>query len=94
MLLTVGGYGFRAGSIDRRAEAAIRAALPTPAARGPRPLWRTRRIEDALGWGEPVAGPATPAFEPLPFDHPLFRSIHLGTTGGPRRSSMATEGSC
>jgi acetoacetyl-CoA synthetase len=84
VLLTVGGYGFRAGSIDRRAEvAAIRAALPTLRHVVHVP-YGEHVVEDALDWDELLSEPAALAFEPLPFDHPLFVLFTSGTTGRPK----------
>ena len=41
-------------------------------------------IEDALGWDELLSESASLAFEPLPFDHPLFVLFTSGTTGRPK----------
>jgi acetoacetyl-CoA synthetase len=84
VLLAVGGYGFRDGSIDRRDQvAAIRAALPTLrhvvlVPYGP------HVIPDALRWDELLAEPGPLAFEPVAFDHPLHVLFSSGTTGRPK----------
>jgi acetoacetyl-CoA synthetase len=84
VLLAVGSYGFRDRTIDRRAEVAtIRAALPTlrhvvDVPYGPHTL------PDAVGWQELTAGPGPLAFEPVPFDHPLYVLFSSGTTGRPK----------
>jgi len=84
VLLTVGGYGFRAGSIDRRAEvAALRAALPSLRHVVHVP-YGEHVTEGALGWDELLSDQAPLAFEPLPFDHPLFVLFTSGTTGRPK----------
>jgi acetoacetyl-CoA synthetase len=83
-LLTVGGYGFRDRSVDRRAEvAAIRAALPTlrhvvHVPYGP------HVVEEALSWDELLAEDGPLAFEPVPFDYPVFVLFSSGTTGRPK----------
>jgi acetoacetyl-CoA synthetase len=80
VLLTVGGYGFRDRCVDRRAEvAAIRAALPTLRHVVHVP-YGDYSIEDALTWDELLSETAPLAFEPLPFDHPLFVLFTSGTT--------------
>ena len=42
------------------------------------------RIPDALPWSELLAEAAPLAFEPVPFDHPLFVLYSSGTTGLPK----------
>jgi acetoacetyl-CoA synthetase len=84
VLLTVGGYGFRDRAVDRRGEvAAIRAALPTlrhvvHVPYGP------HAVEDAISWEELLAESGPLAFEPVPFDHPVFVLFSSGTTGRPK----------
>ena len=84
VLLTVGGYGFRDRSIDRREEVAtIRAALPTLRHVVHVP-YGDYAVPDALSWDELLAEPAPLAFEPVAFDHPLFVLFSSGTTGRPK----------
>jgi len=85
LLLTIDGYRYGAGTVDRTDEvAAIRAALPTLAATVVVPYLGTGAIRDALPWSELVAEPGDLAFEPVPFDHPLYVLYSSGTTGLPK----------
>ncbi|HET6550854.1 MAG TPA: acetoacetate--CoA ligase, partial [Solirubrobacter sp.] len=69
VLVAVDGYTHRGKAIDRREElAAIRAALPT--------------LEHTIAPEWPVGGEL--AFEPVPFDHPLYVLFSSGTTGLPK----------
>jgi acetoacetyl-CoA synthetase len=84
VLLTVGGYGFRDRSVDRRDEVAtIRAALPTLRHVVHVP-YGEHAVPDALSWDELLAEPGPLAFEPVAFDHPLFVLFSSGTTGPPK----------
>ena len=84
VLLTVGGYGYRDRSVDRRAEvAAIRAALPTLRHVVHVP-YGEHVVPDALPWAELVAETGPLAFEPVAFDHPLHVLFSSGTTGRPK----------
>ena len=84
MLLTVGGYGFRDRSIDRREEVAtIRAALPTLRHVVHVP-YGEHVVPDALSWDELLAEPGPLEFLPVAFDHPLFVLFSSGTTGRPK----------
>ena len=84
VLLTVGGYGFRDRSIDRREEVAtVRAALPTLRHVVHVP-YGEHVVPDALSWDELLAEPGPLAFEPVAFDHPLFVLFSSGTTGKPK----------
>ena len=84
VLLTVGGYGFRDRSVDRREEVAtIRAALPTLRHVVHVP-YGDHAVPDALSWDELLAEPGPLAFEPVAFDHPLFVLFSSGTTGRPK----------
>ncbi len=84
ILLTVGGYGFRDRSVDRREEVAtIRAALPTLRHVVHVP-YGEHVVPDALPWGELLAEPGQLTFEPVAFDHPLFVLFSSGTTGRPK----------
>ena len=84
VLLTVGGYGFRDRSVDRRdAVATIRAALPTLRHVVHVP-YGEHVVPDALAWDELLAETGPLAFEPVAFDHPLFVLFSSGTTGPPK----------
>ncbi|MET0820658.1 MAG: acetoacetate--CoA ligase [Aeromicrobium sp.] len=84
VLLTVGGYSYGGKTVDRTAEvAAVRAELP-----GLRHVvhvpYGPHGIADAIEWDELVAEPAEPAYDPVPFDHPLCVLFSSGTTGRPK----------
>ncbi len=84
VLLTVGGYGFRDRSIDRRAEvAAVRAGLPTLRHVVDVP-YGEYVVPDAVSWSELLAEPGPLEFTPVAFDHPLFVLFSSGTTGKPK----------
>src|SRR5437763_5851744 len=87
VLLVTDGYHWGGQRVDRRAEAAeIAAALPSVRQVvaighlfGDEPVpsgWRR--------WGDVAAGDAEPAFEPVPFDQPLWILYSSGTTGLPK----------
>ncbi|MEJ2887289.1 acetoacetate--CoA ligase [Actinomycetospora aeridis] len=84
VLLAVGGYVFGDKPIDRTDEvAAVRAALPTlrhvvEVPYGP------GSVPGATPWSELVGAPAAPAYDPVPFDHPLVVLFSSGTTGPPK----------
>lgn len=87
VLLAVDGYRYGDRAVDRAAElAGVRAALPTLAATVVLPYLEpdAGRIPDAIPWAELRAEPAELAFEPVPFDHPLFVLYSSGTTGLPK----------
>ena len=48
--------------------------------------------EGALPWAEAVADEQEPAFEPVPFDHPLCILYSSGTTGLPKGVMCAQAG--
>jgi acetoacetyl-CoA synthetase len=84
VLLTVGGYGFRDRSVDRRAEvAAVRAALPTLRHTVHVP-YGDQVVSDAISWETLLAERGPLAFEGVAFDHPLFVLFSSGTTGRPK----------
>jgi len=86
VLLAVDGYGYGGRMFDRRNVVAhLRAELETvehvvhvPLAAGAAPL------DDALPWSELLGEPAEPAYEHVPFDHPLWVLYSSGTTGLPK----------
>ena len=88
VLLAADGYFWRGQAISRLAELhKIRKGLPT---------LRTTVITPNLGSGKEFAGeaqtepyrdfgsPRAPAYEQLPFDHPLYVVFSSGTTGAPK----------
>jgi acetoacetyl-CoA synthetase len=84
VLLTVGGYGFRDRSIDRRNEVAtIRAELPSLHHVVHVPYGELV-VPDAIPWSDLLAEHAPLEFLPVPFDHPLFVLFSSGTTGRPK----------
>jgi acetoacetyl-CoA synthetase len=84
VLLTIAGYGYGAKDIDRRTEVAeIRAGLPTVEHVVHVP-YGGHELPDTVGWADLLAAPAEPAFDPLPFDHPLCVLFSSGTTGQPK----------
>jgi acetoacetyl-CoA synthetase len=86
VLLVAGGYRYGDKDVDRAPQVAqIRAGLPSvrhvvDVRYGP---WV---VEDALSWPDLLAAAPGegPAFEPVPFDHPLFVLFSSGTTGQPK----------
>jgi len=86
VLLAVDGYRYGAKRVDRAAEVAdVRAQLPSlrhvvtlgyldPGA----------RLPDSLTWEELLTEPGELAFDPVPFDHPLYVLYSSGTTGLPK----------
>jgi acetoacetyl-CoA synthetase len=87
VLLTIDGYRYGDREVDRADEvAAVRTALPSLSATVVLPYLRPSeaRIPDAMTWAELVAQPGELAFEPVPFDHPLFVLYSSGTTGLPK----------
>jgi acetoacetyl-CoA synthetase len=87
VLLTIDGYRYGRHSIERADEvAAIRRALPGLQATVALDYLHPgeRRIPDAISWDELTADSAPLAFEPVPFDHPLYILYSSGTTGLPK----------
>ncbi|MEO8247300.1 MAG: acetoacetate--CoA ligase [Chloroflexota bacterium] len=87
VLLTIDGYRYGERRVDRTDEvAAIRAALPSLSATVVLPYLApdARRIPDAVAWDDAFGAPAELAFEPVPFDHPLYILYSSGTTGLPK----------
>jgi acetoacetyl-CoA synthetase len=83
----VDGYRYGPRAVERAAEvAAIRAALPGLRATVAIPYLHPgeRTIPDVVSWEELLAESGTLAFEPVPFDHPLYILYSSGTTGLPK----------
>ena len=84
VMLVVGGYGYGAKDIDRRAEVdQIRLGLPSVQHVVQVP-YGPHQVSDAISWDELLAERAELAFEPVPFDHPLCVLFSSGTTGKPK----------
>ena len=86
VLLTVDGYRYGEKMVDRTAQVAeIRASLPSLRATVLLPyLDRSVRLPEATTWDDLLAEPGDLAFEPVPFDHPLYVLYSSGTTGVPK----------
>ncbi|GII75352.1 acetoacetyl-CoA synthetase [Sphaerisporangium rufum] len=76
VFIAVQGYTYNGRRFDRSAVVAeIAARLPGPAA---------TVLVGTPSWDALRAEPAPPAFEPVPFDHPLWIVYSSGTTGLPK----------
>jgi acetoacetyl-CoA synthetase len=87
VLLTVDGYRYGRRTIDRTEEVrALRAALPTVEHVVALPYLDPDRPAPpgATPWSELVGEPGELAFDPMPFDHPLYILYSSGTTGLPK----------
>jgi acetoacetyl-CoA synthetase len=89
VLIACDGYRYGAREIDRAREVAlVRAELPTLQATVIlsylRPDFDAERFPGAVPWKDLVSRPAPPAFEAVPFDHPLYILYSSGTTGLPK----------
>jgi acetoacetyl-CoA synthetase len=86
VLVAVDGYRFNGREHDRRdVVAELRAGLPTLRTTVAVPRLFPSEVPDgALAWAEAVADEQEPAFEPLPFDSPLWILYSSGTTGLPK----------
>ncbi|GAB3139366.1 acetoacetate--CoA ligase [Micromonospora sonneratiae] len=91
VLVAVDGYRYGDRAVDRRAEvAAIRAALPSVVHTVVLPyLDPDAALPDGTSsWSDLAGGPGGTdeplAFEPVPFDHPLYVLYSSGTTGLPK----------
>ena len=87
VLLAVAGYRYGDKEIDRRPQVdEIRAGLPSleVLVHVLYPGGADDALPDAVSWNELLAEPAEPAFDPLPFAHPLYVLFSSGTTGLPK----------
>lgn len=84
VLLVVDGYVHGEKRIDRRdAVAQIREQLPSVEHVVHVP-YGGHDLPDVVSWEALLAEPAEPAYEPVPFDHPLCVLFSSGTTGLPK----------
>ena len=86
VLIAVDGYRYGGRAHDRRATVAeLRAALPTLEHTVVLPvLGAGDDLDGTTSWAALTADAAPLAFEPLPFDHPLWVLWSSGTTGLPK----------
>jgi acetoacetyl-CoA synthetase len=87
VLLAVDGYRYGNRAVDRTTEvAAIREGLPGLAATVAVPYLEAGadRLPGAVPWEELLAEAGPAAFDPVPFDHPLYILYSSGTTGLPK----------
>jgi acetoacetyl-CoA synthetase len=86
VLFTVDGYVYGGKQFDvRDTVGALRADLPSLRATVLVPyLDESAVLPDAHAWPDLVAQPATLAFEPMPFDAPMWILYSSGTTGLPK----------
>ena len=87
VLLAIAGYRWGDRHLDRREQvAAVRAGLPSlehvvhvPYAGGPEDV-----VPGTTAWAELLSETGPLAFDPVPFDHPLYVLFSSGTTGLPK----------
>ena len=85
VLITVDGYRYGGKEHDRRETVAeLRRELPTLRAVVHVPLLGTPAPDGALDWPALTSGDVQPAFEQVPFGHPLWVLYSSGTTGLPK----------
>jgi acetoacetyl-CoA synthetase len=84
VLFAVSGYRYGEKWVDRRAEtAAIREGVGTVEHLVHVPYGEPG-LDDSVGWEDLLGQAAELAFEPVPFDHPLYILFSSGTTGLPK----------
>lgn len=85
VLVAADGYRYHGKEIDRRETvAAVAAALPSIGAVVHLPYAFGDQEPGGRSWAELTERPAELAFEPVPFDHPLYVLYSSGTTGPPK----------
>lgn len=85
VLVAVDGYRYGSRAIDRRDEvASIVESLPSLRHVVHVPYLQPQPDEPAGTWADLLSEPGPSAFEPVPFDHPLYVLFSSGTTGLPK----------
>ncbi len=85
VLLAVDGYVYGGRTYDVRATVeALRAQLPTLRSTVLVPYVGSGPLDDAVTWDAFTATAGPMAYEPVPFDHPLWVLYSSGTTGLPK----------
>jgi acetoacetyl-CoA synthetase len=87
VVLAVTGYRYGEKHVDRRDQVAeVRSRLPSVEAlvHVPYAGGDDDALPDAVSWDDLLAEPGELAFDPLPFDHPLYVLFSSGTTGLPK----------
>ncbi len=86
VLLAVDGYAYNGGRFDvRDTVRALREQMPSLRATVLLPyLDLAATLDGTVPWADLESEPAEPAFEPVPFDHPLWILYSSGTTGLPK----------
>ncbi|MCX3064269.1 acetoacetate--CoA ligase [Streptomyces beihaiensis] len=85
VLFAVDGYRYGGKEHDRRETVSqLRAELPSLRAVVHIPLLGTEPPEGTLEWSALTAGDVLPAYDEVPFDHPLWVLYSSGTTGLPK----------
>jgi len=85
LFVAVDGYRYGNKPVDRSAEVqAIRAALPSVEHTVVLPYLGDLAPDGTRAWSELTAEIGELAFEPMPFDHPLYVLYSSGTTGLPK----------
>jgi acetoacetyl-CoA synthetase len=87
VVLAVTGYRYGEKHVDRRGQIAeLRSRLPSVEAlvHVPYAGGDDDALPDAVSWDDLLAEPGELAFDPLPFDHPLYVLFSSGTTGLPK----------
>jgi acetoacetyl-CoA synthetase len=87
VVLAVTGYRYGEKHVDRHGQIAeVRSRLPSVEAlvHVPYAGGDDDALPDAVSWDDLLAEPGELAFDPLPFDHPLYVLFSSGTTGLPK----------
>ena len=88
VLIAIDGYRYGDRDVDKRPELAeVRAALPSLEATVVLPYLdpeATASVPGSIAWADLLSESGPLAFEPVPFDHPLYILYSSGTTGLPK----------